>query len=216
MKRLLQFGFVLGFALTLAAGWFLPWIGYQRYPSVTTAVMNGGRGERFLIRLPNDRIYAAGNTAATLGVPASPVRRAYPPESGLGGTAASAVEHYKLRDVDGNVIGVATRHATAGEGSTPTAWLISLPSRGAIAFGGTEAGIDQVEAALAGQRTAAGTAFANPVSVKRLSGVRSTLGTREFQRIDFVMDETWEISGVDTEGRLQGTITLETVGRTAQ
>lgn len=215
MKRLLQFGFLLGLAATLAAGYFLPWIGYERYASATTAVINGGRGESFLIRLPNDRIHAAGNSAQTLGggPHGTPVRTVYPAAAGLDGAAPTAVEHYKLRDVAGNVIGIATRHATETAAGAQVAWMLTLPSRGSVAFGGDDAAIDLVETALAGAGIDPGSAPADALVIERLPALASAAGTEEFAGIEFTLAETWTITSIDEQGVLHGTIALETVGR---
>jgi len=209
MKRLLQLGFVIGFAAAAAAAYFLPWISYQRYPSATTAVMNGGRGERFVIRLPNDRIDAATNLASAVG----PLHQPYAPEAGLDGVAATASEHFKLRDIDGNVIGIATRHLTSDAEGTSTAWLLTLPARGSIAFGGRTGPMDRIESALASAGFTPGQPFAGEFSVPTAAGMSSVHSSREFDGIAFNLDVTWFVTGVDDEGQLRGTIELATVGR---
>ncbi len=213
MKRLLQFGFLLGFLATAAAAYFLPWLGYERYPSATAAVMNGGRSEQFLVRLPNDRIYAAASGMTT---PASPVVTPLSAAAGLGENAATAVEHYKVRDVNGNVIGVAARHATTTPEGNATAWMLSLPSRGTIVFGGAGGAIGQIDSALGERGWTPGQALSAEFSVARTAGLPSVHGTREFDGIDFTLDETWQVTGVDDEGQLRGTIALDTVGRRLQ
>ena len=95
MKRMLQLGFVLGLGGALAAAWFMPWFEYQRYYSATSVLPNGGRVEQFMVRLPADRI------AAPIRVGASP--------------AGVRLEHFKLRDAEGNVIGLVARHEVASQ-----------------------------------------------------------------------------------------------------
>ena len=213
MKRSVQLGFVFGLVAVLAAAYFLPWLSYQRFPSATTAVINGGRSETFLIRLPNDRIQTAAVTPAT-GNDATPVRDPLPATAGLGGSAAAAVEHYRLRDLEGNVIGVAARHATESPDGAQASWLLTLPSRGSVAFGGPESGgIDAVESALSAAGWVAGQALETSVAIPRLAGLASVVGTREFDGIEFELNETWSVTGVDADGHLHGTVELETVGR---
>lgn len=209
MKRLLQLGFVIGFAATAAAAYFLPWISYQRYPSATTAVINGGRGERFVIRLPNDRVQAATNVAGAAG----PLREPYPAAAGLDGLAGTASEHYKLRDVDGNVIGLATRHVTSGPEGASTAWLLTVPARGSMVFGGRGGPIDSMENALAAAGFSPGQPFAGEISVSTADDMASVYTSREFSGISFSLDVNWLVTGVDDEGQLRGTIELATVGR---
>ncbi len=64
MKATFFLALLLGFAGVLAAGHFVPWGAHVRLPSQTRVVANGGRAEQFLIRLPADRIDAAGAKAA--------------------------------------------------------------------------------------------------------------------------------------------------------
>ena len=63
MRRFVIIGLLLGFAGTLAAAHLVPWVDPVRLPSQTTVVANGGRAERFVIRLPADRIHAAASEA---------------------------------------------------------------------------------------------------------------------------------------------------------
>jgi hypothetical protein len=194
MRRLIQLGFILGLAGTLAAAHFLPWPQYARYPSDTRVVSGGGRMEQFVIRLPADRIEPVQTDAATAADPMGP-----------------RIEHFKLRDVQGNVIGIAAKHTTQIDGRTEKAWLLGIPSRGSIvlaASGETE----PVEAMLAARGFSAGR-DEQDLSIDVGGAARSVATSGEFNGIDFELVETWVVSGVDDDGRIQGTVQLNTVGR---
>ena len=129
MKAAILLGFVLGFGGVLAGSHFFPWVIHSRLPSQTSVVANGGRAEQFLIRLPVDRIGSAGATAGLRGSPmfanmALPENLAKEP---------LLVEHFKVRDSVGNVIGLAARHwSVDGDGDAGSAWVVLIPSRGAM------------------------------------------------------------------------------------
>jgi len=212
MKKLVQFGFLVGFVAVAVAGYFLPWISYERYPSATSVIINGGRSEQFLVHLPSDRLYAAGGVQAS-GDSAGPVADEWPQSPGLPGSAQSRVEHYKLRDVTGNVIGVAARHSTPGPAGLEAAWLLTIPSRGSVIFAGSDGAADAVEGALAAQGWRAGTDFSETVSAARAAELASVHVQGEFSGLELQLTETWEVTGVDAEGVLRGTIQLATTGR---
>jgi hypothetical protein len=211
MKRLVQTGFLVGFAAVAGAAYLMPWVGYERYPSATTAVINGGRAERFVVRLPNDRIYAAGGPQS--GTAVSPVAVPWPDVFGLPLNPRSRLEHYKLRDVSGNVIGVAVRHSTVGPSGPELAWLLSIPSRGSVVFAGTDSPIDVVENALSARGWQPGDEFGETVRISRTAELGSVDSLGEFEGLELQLAETWEVTGVDSQGELSGTIQLETVGR---
>ncbi len=217
MKRLLQLGFLLGFGLTAAAAWLLPGLGYDRQPSLTTMVANGGRTEEFLIHLPHDRLQppnvaAGGNAAGAVSFTEAGN------DAGDDETtdAATSIEHFKLRDGNGNVIGVAARHATSVTGREAVAWLLSVPSRGSIAFGGYAAPGPGPEAIAAGAGGASLPAPGNEAVSRRAEGLASVHSTGEFERVDINLDETWVLAGLDEDGAVQGTIMLDTVSRRSQ
>jgi len=190
MKRLLQLGFILGLAGTLAAAYFTPWVEYERYRSAASVVANGGRVEQFLVRLPADRI----------GQP-------------IAADSTTRLEHFKLRDAEGNVIGIAARHAVAREDGEATAWLLSIPSRGTIALAGAGAG--SIETALAGRQLAAGADMNPELSVDLTPAAASITATGEFSGIDFELVETWIVTGLEDDGQVRGTLQLNTIGKRA-
>ena len=197
MKRLLQLGFVLGFAGTLAAAYFAPWFEYTRYRSAASVVQNGGRVEQFIVHLPADRIGARRTAGDASGVDGPPV----------------AVEHFKLRDVDGNVIGLAARHAVSLDATDETSWLISIPSRGTIALAASGPNLETIESLLTERGIAAGQTLEQPLSIDQGTPARSLAVTGEFEGIDFELVETWVVTGIDDDGRIRGTLNLNTLAR---
>lgn len=197
MKRLLQLGFLLGLAGTLVAGYATPWFQYERYRSAATVLFNGGRVETFMIRLPTDRI-ALPIVAAGSGTTADaePVR----------------LEHFKLRDTQGNVIGVAARHIVPAEAGDETSWLLTIPSRGAVTLVGGVSGESSIDAALAERGLTAGESVEPELSIELGGTATSVAATGEFAGIDLELVETWTVSGLDRNGQVRGTLQLDTVG----
>jgi hypothetical protein len=194
MKRMLQLGFLLGLAGTIAAAWFMPWFEYQRFYTAASVVPNAGRLEQFMVRLPADRIGAPIATASE--ATAQPLR----------------LDHFKLRDAAGNVIGLAARHEVVRDGATETAWLLTIPSRGSIALA-TQAGADSIETVFAEQGLAAGISLETELSIDNAAAASSVITTGEFADIDFELVETWVVTGVDDDGLVRGTLLLNTTGR---
>jgi hypothetical protein len=195
MKRLLQLGFILGFAGALAAAYFTPWFEYQRYRSAASVVANGGRVEQFMVRLPADR----------LGAPVAPT------ETGAL-ESSTRLEHFKLRDVEGNIIGLVARHELARGGATETAWLLTIPSRGSIALA-ARSEADSIDRVLAARGVTAGQALETELSIDNSSSAMSVTATGEFADIDFELVETWVVTGIDEDGLVRGTLLLNTTGR---
>jgi hypothetical protein len=195
MKRLLQLGFFLGFCGVLAAGYFSPWFEYPRYRSAATVVQNGGRLEQFLVRLPADRIGSA-------------LPKTQQPDAGQ-------LAHFKLRDAEGNVIGIAARHSVPLADGTATSWLLTIPSRGSIALAASAPAAESVEAELARRGLVAGSRSESELSIDFGMPAKSVAATGEFAKIDFELVETWLVSGLDSDGEIQGTLRLSTLGRAA-
>lgn len=204
MKRLFQLGILLGFAGTLAGVYFMPLISYERFASEADVVANGGRSESFLIRLPADRI-AGDPTPSRLhaagGAPAG---------------SDSLIEHFKLRDVKGNVIGVAARHWSVVAGQATAVWVLAIPSRGTVAAAGAAEAPGAVEAALRKVGWQPGHEFAGSASLDLVPHAQSVAATGEFGGIQFDLAETMAVTGVEGSGAVRGTITLATIGRRSQ
>jgi hypothetical protein len=211
MKRLFVFGLVVGFAGTLAGAYLFPWVSYTRYPSETSVVANGGRAEQFVIRLPADRIesHVAADLAGGTTLGAAAPEGAVPSSAG---PAPAQVDHYKLRDRAGNVVGIAARHAVT-EDRGATAWLLAVPSRGALMLAGTGQSAAAVEAMLVERGWTRGETWTGELVVREAGAAASVAATREFAGLEVELSELWTISGVEADGELRGTIELNTVGR---
>src|SRR5687767_9710819 len=107
MKTVFLLALIVGFGGTLAGAHLAPWLQHARLPSHTSVVANGGRAEQFMIRLPADRIGATDGEAGGLR------------GKGAGGAMLLPaqfmaepllIEHFKIRDTSGSVVGVAARH----------------------------------------------------------------------------------------------------------
>jgi hypothetical protein len=194
MQRLFQLGFILGLAGTIAAAWFAPMFEYTRYRSATSVVANGGRVEQFLVHLPVDLIELAAGAEASR-------------DSG------AHLRHYKLRDAEGNVIGVAARHELAIGDTAEAAWLLAIPSRGTITLAASLPAAGGIESAVGALGIAAGETIDQPLSIDIGTPARSVAATGEFAGIDFELLETWIVTGVDENGAIRGTLRLNTVGR---
>lgn len=194
MKRLLQLGFILGLAGTIAAAWFAPIFEYTRYRSATSVVANGGRVEQFQVHLPVDRLESTGATV-------------------MPGDPSTRLQHFKLRDTEGNVIGLVARHQiTTGE-AVETAWLLTIPSRGSIALAAGPGGAGSIESLVAARGLSAGQSLDRPLSFDLQAPARSVAATGEFAGIDFELIESWVVTGVDENGGILGTLRLNTLGR---
>lgn len=206
MKYSFLAGLVLGFAGVAVAAAGYPWVQHARQPSATEVVPNGGRAEQFVVRLPSDRI--AGFTAA--GEEAAPAARP-------GRAAPLAVEQFKVRDIEGRVIGVAARHVVGAPDGADVAWVIAIPGRGTFMLADAVEGPGVVDAALERAGRPDGAAWEGEVDVDVVTRAAGDVapfsaGTGEFATLDFGFSESWRITGVDAAGRLRGTIELRTVG----
>lgn len=210
MKLVFLVAILLGFGGTLAGAHFAPWREHARLPSHTTVVANGGRAEQFLIRLPADRIAATDAEAGGLrargdGAMALPAQFVKEP---------LLVEHFKVRDAAGNVIGVAARHWTgASAGTASAAWSILIPSRGALVLTAPGESRGALETALRARGFSAGEEWAGQLSVPTVREGEGAVaaGTGEFENLGGSFTETWTIAAVDADGKLSGTIELGTV-----
>jgi len=206
MKFLLIIGFLTGFAAVLAGAGLAPIAAQQRLASQTSVANNGGRLETFTIRLPADRIVSTGGAAAGI-LAGDPATRIDPPAA-LAGTDFS-VEQYKLRDVSGAVIGIAIRQWTAGG----TTWALGIPARGTVVWTSEGNAGSALDRALIGAGVQSGVAWQGELRVPVAEGGGAgavVTGTEEFQDISGRVEEIWELSGIDGNGELRGTVTLTT------
>ena len=204
----------LGFVGVLTAGHFVPWGAHVRLPSQTRVVANGGRAEQFVIRLPADRIDVAGaknaglRGAATSGASALPAQLT---------TEPLLVEHFKVRDAAGNVIGLAARHWSADAHTSGTAWSLMIPSRGALLLTAPAEPRGALDTALRNAGYSAGAVWNGAVKVafapEGTDDAIVAAGSDEFAGLDGKYSETWTITGVTDGGELHGTIEIDTVTR---
>lgn len=209
MKAVFLLAILCGFGGTLAGAHFAPWLAHARLPSHTSVVANGGRAEQFLIRLPADRIAAtdgeAGGLRATGAVGTMLLPAQFVAEPLL-------VEHFKVRDSAGNVVGVAARHWTATGAAATTTWSVLIPSRGALVLSAPGEARGALETALRARGYSAGQAWEGQLSVQMVqAGGAVSAGTGEFERLTGEYTETWTVSAVDEDGKVSGTIELGTV-----
>lgn len=212
MKTIFGLAVLLGFGLVLAGAHYVPWFAHARLPSQTAVLATGGRAEQFLIRLPADRIAATGAAAGGLrALTASAMK--LPDE--LAGQSL-LVEHFKVRDAAGNVIGIAARHWSTDTRGHGTAWSVLIPSRGALLLTAPGEAGGALDAALQKAGYRAGTAWNGNVTVRFTPGDKGgvlTAGSEEFEHLDGDYTETWTVTGVSNTGQLRGTIEINTVTR---
>jgi hypothetical protein len=210
MKIVFLLALLIGFGGTLAGAHFAPGLKqHDRLPSQTAVVANGGRAEEFVIRLPMDRISATDGEAGGLrskgvdGAMALPAQFVAEP---------LLVEHFKVRDSAGNVIGVAARHWNGSAESTAT-WSVLIPSRGALVMSGQGEKPGALDAALRSRGYSAGRGWSGDARVSMTQDGRGVVnaGTGEFEGLIGTYTETWTIAAVDEDGKVSGTIALATV-----
>jgi hypothetical protein len=207
MKTVFLLALVMGFGGMLAGAHFAPWLQHARLPSYTSVVANGGRAEQFLIRLPADRIAATDGEAGGLrgagGAMLLPAQFIAEP---------LLVEHFKVRDSAGSVIGVAARHWNGGGAGPTTTWSVLIPSRGALVLSAAGEARGALETALRASGYSAGKAWAGQVAVSMLDDAGAVVaGSGEFEGLTGSYSETWTVATVDEAGSVSGTIELGTV-----
>lgn len=195
MKFSFLTGVFAGLLLIFAGAYLAPWGEHARLPSHTTVQANGGRLEQFVVRLPADRLAAHGP---------GPGRASFPDAQ----DAALAADHFKLRDAEGNVIGVATRHSTATGAGPAAIWSVVIPSRGAFVLTG-EATDAALRTSLERNGYRPGSAWNGDVRLQSGSDSgRLALGREEFETLQGTYTESWHVTGVDEAGELRGTVEL--------
>jgi hypothetical protein len=209
MRAVFLVAVVAGFGGTLAAAHFLPWITHTRLPSHTSVVANGGRAEQFLIRLPADRIAATHGQAGGIrvGTMALPVQFA---------ADSLLIEHFKVRDAGGNVIGVAARHWTGGDRGASTSWSLLIPSRGALLLRAPGEPPAALETALRKAGYLPGSAWVGEVRVPLTPEGQAgavVAGSGEFDALEGSYVENWTLTGMEANRELRGTIELSTITR---
>jgi len=216
MKMVLGLAVFVGFGGTLAGAHFVPWMSHARLPSHTSVVANGGRSEQFLIRLPADRIAAtdaaAGGLRSMAGEGAMVLPAQFVAEPLL-------VEHFKVRDAVGSVVGVAARHWSASGSGATTTWSLLIPSRGAVILSAAGEERGALETALRASGYSPGSAWEGQVTVPMMSQDEVgtvAAGTGEFEGLGGSYTESWTVAGVDEVGQLNATVEINTITRRPQ
>ena len=211
MKTLLLLTFVCGFGGTLAGAHFVPWLQHTRLPSHTSVVANGGRAEQFLIRLPADRLAATDGEAGGLRANGLAGRMALPAQFVAD---PLLVEHFKVRDATGSVVGVAARHWHGAGAAATTTWSILIPSRGALVLSAFGEPRGALESALRANGYSPGKAWSGRISVPMIAQGQIgavTTGTGEFEGLSGNYTEAWTVAAIDEDGRVSGTVEIDTV-----
>jgi hypothetical protein len=210
MKIVLFLAILGGFGGTLAAAHFVPWLKHERLPSHTSVVANGGRSEQFLIRLPADRIAATDGSAGGLRATGADGPMVLPAQLVA---APLLVEHFKVRDAAGNIIGVAARHWSVNASGATTTWSLLIPSRGAVVLSAAGEAAGALETALRSNGYSLGRAWAGQVAVPMLPAGAGVVagGSGEFEGLVGSYTEAWTVAAVGEDGRLSGTVELETI-----
>jgi hypothetical protein len=210
MKTVFLMALILGFGGTLAGAHFAPWLEHARLPSHTSVVANGGRAEQFLIRLPADRIAATDGEAGGLRATGAGTPMLLPAQFAV---EPLLVEHFKVRNSQGSVIGVAARHWNGGGTAPTTTWSVLIPSRGALVLSAPGEARGALERALRAGGYSAGVAWGGQITVPMFGegeGAMAT-GTGEFEHLSGNYTENWRVAAVDEDGTVSGTIELNTV-----
>jgi hypothetical protein len=210
MKALFLVSLLMGFGGTLAAAHWAPWVSHQRLPSQTSVVANGGRAEQFVIRLPADRIAATDGKAGGLrslspnGPMLLPAKFA---------TEPLLIEHFKVRDSTGQVIGLAARHWANGDHGITSTWSVLIPARGSLLLRAPGEKSGALDAALQRAGYLPGSAWEGSLEVPLANGGTVAGGSGDFAALAGSYTETWKVTGVDAAGAMRGTIELYTVTR---
>jgi hypothetical protein len=123
------------------------------------------------------------------------------------------VEHFKIRDSGGAVIGVAARHWNGTGAEAATTWSVLIPSRGALVLSARGEARAQLDSALRSRGYSAGKEWAGTVTLQMTGdnpGVVAA-GTGEFENMLGTYTETWSVAAVDDAGKVSGTIALSTI-----
>lgn len=209
-----------GVLLSVLAAGVYPMPESQRYRSSISVVPDGGREETFVIEWHQDRVQPlVGAQQGPLQVAGGMV--VLPGD----GAAAAAAEVFRLRDVAGNVVGLASRTTApraAADGGTGSVseWVLLLPSRGTLFLTQVNARDvaprpgpapdTLVPAADAGGFWSDGTRLRITAGPADGGAGRVNGGTEEFAGLSGSYDETWELEQVAANGESRGRITLTT------
>jgi hypothetical protein len=217
LARLFYASVLAGIVLVLILAGIFPLPHHERYRSSISVIPDGGRAESFVIQWPQDRV-ELGAGAGLLG--------------GRGvivmvenGAVAASAEVFRLRDLTGNVIGLASRSTSQRAGASGATvqgsdWILLLPSRGALFMTQTNRRdmsprLRAADGGLIPPPDAAGfwadgnrlpvTSGPAPGGAGRVTG-----GTEEFAGLQGAYDEVWDLEEIGAGGETRGRITLTT------
>jgi hypothetical protein len=190
-----------------------------RFRSLASVQPDGGRREEFAIRWPDDRIsLPADQRAARDGAAGATDSAGAMVLADAAGRRVSG-EVFRLRDAEGNVVGVASR-VSAG-GARPTGdWMLVLPGRGALLLHQADAA-DLAARPVPGPRRRVASPAQQAAFWSGRREFRATAagsgtvvhGTREFAGLAGSFIETWALEGTGPAGSTRGTIRLVTTLR---
>jgi hypothetical protein len=222
LSRTFWFAFAGGVIVAvLAAG--LPGLPEQyRFRSLIDVQTNGGRSETFVIRWPQDRLDLSGELVVGDRVTRA-VAQGMMVLDDAAGRRLSA-ELFRLRDREGNVIGLAGRMSNAAPGAPASSsdWLLVIPARGSLALTQADARDLTVRRIDDGQAVYARAAVDAPgfwaagrryrISAGPLTGAgRVVHGSDEFAGLEGRFTESWELEEMTADGATRGRIVLETL-----
>ena len=162
MKTVLLLSLLLGFAATLAAAHFARASSTRACRRRRRSWRTAAASESFLIRLPADRLAATDGEAGGMralhagGAMLLPAKLMAEP---------LLVEHFKVRDAAGGVVGIAARHWTNDANGPTTVWSVLIPSRGAVVLRAIGERRGAVDAALRANGYTAGKTWDGEVRV---------------------------------------------------
>jgi hypothetical protein len=201
--------FVVGLAAALLLALIYPYPEQVRYRSLSSALPDGGRAEKFLVELPGDRLLPRLDAQVASD-----------------GSANVLAELFRIRDEQNRVIGLAGKlTGDAGRGSTGAGqvsdWIVAISGRGAlkltqrnsseVVLGRTEV-IDGSRPLEISDQRGVGNAVEHRVSGDS-GNLRSGIvvsGTGEFGGLSGSYDEIWQVEDVSPSGEVTGTIMLTT------
>lgn len=214
MARLFYGSVLGGVLLSVLTAWAFPLPQAERFRSVINVIPDGGREEVFAIDWPADRIGFELAADAPMQMRQAGGMTAL---IGPGGVAVAA-EVFRLRDMSGNVIGLASRLLVPADGQAGRSeWTLLLPGRGNLFLAQNNA-VDiapQAAGPNAGLSAAADRAgFWQEQGTRRITHTDKDAGlvisgTQEFAGLTGSYDEVWELRESTPSGT-RGRIVLTT------
>ena len=116
------------------------------------------------------------------------------------------VEHFKVRDSAGSVIGVAARHWNGGGAQPTTTWSVLIPSRGALVLSAPGEARGALDDGAALERLQRRQSVGRPVAVPMTPGTAkasSSPARGEFEGLTGSYTESWTVAAVDEDGRVE-------------